>query len=76
MRKVLLKIRFWLAPAGSRRERAYHALRVGLAIWPQSGLRRALQLAPSWMRAGWRVRALSDEPAAHAYAYSRWQMRT
>lgn len=75
MKSLLLKIRFRLAPAGSRRERAYHTLRVGLAVWRRSGFRRFLQTAPWWLRSGWSGSGLSGEPPARDDAYQRWRRR-
>ncbi len=51
MRKFLLRIRFWLIPAHSRREKLYHNLRLSWLVASNSGKRTFfLNRLPAWKR--------------------------
>jgi O-antigen biosynthesis protein len=73
MKAKLKQIRFLLAPPDSRRERLYHALRVGYSLWHQSGSRNFLMRLPWW----WRTYIRESYPSSQSLQlkpadYFRW----
>lgn len=72
MRNLLLKIRFLLIPASSRREQVYHAFRLALIAWREIGFLPFIQRFPSWLRLYLHRKAGSDTYDMLSWTYPRW----
>lgn len=72
MRSLLLKIRHWLIPAKSRRERLYHALRVARVMVREAGWGAFFQRYAWWMRTYVRQQNSAEPGSLSAWVYQRW----
>lgn len=72
MRRLLLKIRYWLIPPNSRRDRIYHNFRRALLLTEISGKRALFKHLPALKKnRGYPVSAVPT-PAHELSAYQRW----
>jgi glycosyltransferase involved in cell wall biosynthesis/cellulose synthase/poly-beta-1,6-N-acetylglucosamine synthase-like glycosyltransferase len=72
MRKFLLKIRFWLIPAHSRREQLYHDIRLAWMLANSSDKRTFLHRFPVWIRTFMSHKPHVASPSQELSAYQRW----
>ena len=69
---TLRRLRFILAPVGSRQERVYHFLRLFLLMWKQEGLRVALKRV-FWKIVGvLRGELVTRDISAMTFTYPEW----
>ena len=72
LRHRLLRLRYWLIPKDSRRERIYHTLRLTWQVAGLAGRKQFIQHFPAWKRTFLNSQPAGPNPSRPNQAYRRW----